>query len=181
MTGISFEQLNLYSQLSAELLMPTSIPRSKSSPDSVASICRIWTTGSRIGPNCRCGLSYFELTPLDALKLPSTHISSGNGPRSTTTRMFERAAFHFLSSAGGRIDPECELTARVVRALVLRVDPEDAGLVDERVDVGRRQQRIEVERTLGHFHQAFAEDLDLALGVRQPQRVGHVRERALRV
>ena len=105
MTGISFELLNLYSQLSAELLMPTLIPRSKSSPDSVARICRISTTGSRTGPNCRCGLSYLVLIPLDALKSPSTHINVGNGPRSTTMRMFESAAFQRLSGAAAESIP----------------------------------------------------------------------------
>src|SRR5450756_2817535 len=85
-TGISLEQLNLYSQLSGELLIPTSIPLSKSLPVRVARICRMSMTGCRIGPNCRLGTSYLASAPLEALKIPSTHISSLNGPRSTITR-----------------------------------------------------------------------------------------------
>ena len=105
MTGISFEQLNLYSQLSGELLMPTLIPRSKSSPDSVARICRISTTGSRTGPNCRCGLSYLVLMPLGGVEVAVDPHQVGNGPRSTTMRMLRERGLPALVEGGGRVDP----------------------------------------------------------------------------
>ena len=50
-------------------------------------------------------MSYFVLMPLEALKLPSTHISVGNGPRSTTMRMFESAAFQRSSRAAAESMP----------------------------------------------------------------------------
>ena len=67
------------------------------------------TTGWSTGPNCRFGLSYFGSTPLEALKLPSTHISSLKGPRSTTTRMLESAAFHWSARAAVESMPSLSL------------------------------------------------------------------------
>ena len=47
--------------------------------------------------------------PLEALKLPSTHISSLKGPRSTMMRMLESAAFHLVGQGCRRIDAERQL------------------------------------------------------------------------
>src|ERR1700754_1870058 len=109
MTGISLEQLNLYSQLSGAFDIPTSIPSSKPPPVSFCRICKISTTGCSKEPNCRFGLLYCGLTLLCASKLPSTHITSVNGPRSTITRRSDIMDFHLSATAAAESIPNLSL------------------------------------------------------------------------
>ena len=177
MTGISFEQLNLYSQLSAELLMPTSMP----AIEVVAGQRRedLQDLDDRVEDRSELQVRLVVLGAIAARRVEvaiDPHQCRERSQIDDDAHVRERG-LPALVDGGGRIDTQRQLAARVVGALVLRVDLQDAGLVDEGIDVVRRQQGVELERALGHLHQAFAEDLDLLLGVGQSQRIGDVGKR----
>ena len=77
-----------------------------------------------------------------------------------------------------RIDAESQLTGGAGGVLVLRIDPDDIGLVDE-IEIWQRVGETDVP--VGHLHQALAQDGNLFFGIGQLQRVGDVGKDALGV
>ncbi|OIQ69183.1 hypothetical protein GALL_492190 [mine drainage metagenome] len=107
-------------------------------------------------------------------------------------QLFERAeiandadagkrGFPLVGEGGCGIDTQLELTARAAGAFVLCVDFQYVRFINEGVFIAAGKKRAQIERPIGHLHEAFPDDIDFFFGVGQLERVRDVGENAFRV